>query len=138
MAKELVTWSEIYSVGINKIDNQHKKLIELINKLFASLSEGNAEDIIPDIIKELTEYTQYHFKTEEDLFEEYNFPDKNEHILKHKNFIQQVEKWKDKLIQNDENLHYELMNYLKMWLIEHITGDDFLYKDFFKKNNITL
>ncbi|MCD6556216.1 MAG: hemerythrin [Bacteroidetes bacterium] len=138
MSKKLVTWSEIYSVGIKIIDEQHERLIDLINILFNSFSEGNAENIIPEIIKELKEYTEYHFKTEENLFEKYNYPDKENHIQKHKDFIQQVDNWKDKMLHNDENLHYELMNYLKKWLTEHITGDDFKYKLFFKENNIKI
>ncbi len=138
MADKLVTWSDIYSIGSEKIDNQHKKLIDLINTLFNSFSEGNAEKIIPDIIKELTEYSHYHFKTEEDLFEKYNYAEKEEHIQKHKEFIEQIDKWKDKMLHKDKNLHYELMNYLKKWLLEHIKGDDFKYRDFFKKNNITI
>ena len=138
MATKLITWNQSYSVGIDKIDNQHKILVEIINKLFESFSNGKAESIVSDIILELVEYTEYHFKLEEDLFEEYNYPEKDDHILKHKQFVGQVFEWKNRLSKGDSNIHYELINYLKTWLLEHIQGDDISYSQYFKENNVTL
>ncbi len=136
MATKLITWDLSYSVGIDKIDNQHKKLVEIINVLFESFSNGKAERIVSDVIHELVEYTEYHFKIEEDLFTEHNYPDKEDHILKHKQFVDQVIEWKTKLSEGDNNVHYELINYLKTWLLEHIKGDDVSYSQYFKENNI--
>ena len=138
MSKDFISWNEIYSLGIEKIDNQHKKLIEIINKLFDSFSEGKAEDIIPEIIKELTEYTQYHFKTEEELFEKYNYPEKESHTGRHNEFINNVKDWKEKLNNNNKELPYELMEYLKKWMLQHILKEDKDYGKFFKEKNITV
>ncbi|MCF6365328.1 MAG: bacteriohemerythrin [Bacteroidales bacterium] len=138
MSKILIKWDKSYSLGIDLIDKQHKKLTDIINKLFSSFSEGKAEELIPTVINELTEYTIYHFKTEEELFDKYNYPGKENHVSGHNSFIEQVNNWKIKLKNNDENVHYECISYLKSWLIEHIQGSDVSYSNFFKENNIKI
>jgi len=136
MSKILIKWDKSYSVGIDLIDDQHQKLINIINKLFGSFSEGKADELIPIVLNELTEYTVYHFNTEEKLFNKFNYPDKENHISAHNNFVKQVKEWKIKLKSNDESIHYECINFLKTWLLEHIKGDDVLYSEYFSNNNI--
>ncbi len=137
MKSEFIKWNDnLYSVGFEKIDNQHKKLIAVINKLFNSFSEGKAEEIIQEIIQELTDYTQYHFKTEEDIFEKINYPDKEKHINEHQDFVKQISIWKNKIEKDEKDVHYDLLNFLKNWLIKHIQKEDKAYEKFFKQNNI--
>ncbi len=139
MSVDFIKWNDnIYSVGNDVIDNEHKELIQIINKLFNAFSEGKAEDIVPEIIKELSNYTQNHFKTEEDLFETHNYPDKDVHIAKHQDFINQIEIWKNKIKQGEKNIHYELMDFLKTWITEHIQKDDRSYNTYFKEKNIRI
>ena len=138
MSTKLINWDQSYSVGIDIIDKQHKKLVDIINVLFNSFSDGKAERIVTDVINKLVEYTEYHFKIEEDLFEEYDYPEKEEHILKHNQFVDQIIEWKNKLSTGDKNIHYDLLNYLKTWLLEHIKGEDTLYSQYFKENNIII
>ncbi len=130
MSKEFITWSEIYSVNIEEIDKQHKQLIDIINKLFNAFSEGTAEAIIPEIIEELTDYTQSHFKTEEELFVKYNYPDTKKHKDEHSEFINKVEIWTKNYNNNLSNIPYELMDYLKKWLLQHILKEDKAYSKF--------
>ncbi len=130
MDKEFITWSDIYSVNIEEIDKQHKQLIDIINKLFNAFSEGKAEKIIPEILKELTDYTNYHFKTEEELFEKYNYPDTKVHKDRHSECVNQIEIWKEKYQKDITNIPYELMDYLKKWLLQHILKEDKSYSKF--------
>ena len=71
---ELFTWSDEMSVNIKRIDEQHKKLIDLLNSLFLAMIEGQAQSVIEKIVGELINYADYHFKTEEYYFEEHNYP----------------------------------------------------------------
>ncbi len=130
MNKEFITWSDIYSVNIEEIDKQHKQLIDIINKLFNAFSEGTAEAIIPEIIEELTDYTQSHFKTEEELFIKYNYPDTKKHKDKHSEFINKVGIWTKNYNNNLSNIPYEMMDYLKKWLLQHILEEDKSYSKF--------
>lgn len=138
MGNEFIKWNNIYSLGTEKIDIQHKKLIDIINKLFNAFSEGNADTIISEILNELTDYTQYHFKTEEEIFEKYNYPEKENHKNSHEEFVQKVTHWKTENSENDTNLPYELMEYLKKWLLEHILKEDKNYSKYFADKKISL
>ncbi len=136
MDKILINWDESYSVGSNIIDEQHKKLIELINKFFNLFSDGKANEAVPEILGELVNYTKYHFKTEEDLFKKFNYPLTDEHIEKHAKLIKKVNQWNEELKTNSANIHYDLIIFLKDWVIEHIKGDDKDYGQYFKENDI--
>ena len=73
-----VEWEDKYSVGIKKIDNQHKKLIEIINRLY--YSRGNRpHTVLGKTIQELIEYTKTHFTDEERLMRENGYPDYQAH-----------------------------------------------------------
>ena len=80
---ELISWTDEMSVNINEIDEQHKKLIELINNLFNAMLEGKAQDIINKTIDELINYANYHFSTEENYFEKHNYPGFHSHKIQH-------------------------------------------------------
>mgnify|MGYP000867218199 FL=1 len=66
----LVEWKSEFSLGISEIDEQHKKILAIINKLYDLFSNKEHQDIaeIERIIKELADYAVYHFQTEEKYF----------------------------------------------------------------------
>ena len=61
----LIKWEEKYSVGVESMDNQHKKLVQMINDIFDELRGGATHESLLKIIEGLVEYTQVHFKAEE-------------------------------------------------------------------------
>ncbi len=58
----LFNWSEEYSVNVNGLDNQHKKLVDLINELHSAMKEGKSKEVLGKIIEELISYTKFHFQ----------------------------------------------------------------------------
>ena len=76
-----IEWSPECNVNINKIDEQHKKLVGIINKLYEALAdETRIKELIRKVIEDLLDYTKYHFGTEEDLMRNSGHPN----FLKHK------------------------------------------------------
>jgi len=136
MAKKLIEWSDMYSVGYEDIDNQHKKLVELINQMFSAFAEGKADEILTPIIDELVNYTKYHFDLEEKYFYKYNYPDTDKHVELHQGFITSIINFKDADNKKKGNTQYEVFNYIKKWLVDHILGADMEYSIFFKKLKI--
>ena len=63
----LFVWEDKYKVGVKEFDEQHKKLIELINKLYDAMKQGHGKDVLKSIVNDLFEYTKYHFETEEKI-----------------------------------------------------------------------
>ena len=126
MPKELIKWIEAYSVGIEIIDNQHKELIRLINKLY-NLYLNKETDNVFEIISALQDYTNYHFKTEEKLFKEKNYPKAAEHIKIHNEFITEVNKLAEEYKNNSNVLSIKAMTLLQRWLTNHILVEDKKY-----------
>ena len=138
MEKQLIIWDNLYSVGIDLFDNQHKELIEMINKLYAAFLSGEAHKEAPQIINEMIKYTDYHFKSEEKYFEKYNYPETENHKAVHKSFVEKAVELKNGLENGKVTVSYDIMNFLRQWLIDHIMGEDKKYTDFFKKNQIEI
>ena len=66
-------WDEKYCLGISKIDVQHKKLFGIINMaMYVKEYSDNAKELI-EILEEMTNYAQEHFKTEETYMREFNY-----------------------------------------------------------------
>jgi len=138
MEKKLIIWDSYYSIGYDLIDEQHKKLIDLINELYASFIKGNAKEKAPLILEEMIKYTDYHFKTEEKFFEKYNYIETDEHKIIHKSFVDKAVELKTGVDSGKVTVSYDIMNFLRKWLLEHILGEDKKFAAFFKEKNIEL
>lgn len=117
-------WKEEYSVGVAIIDVQHKKLIELINLLHESMKQGKAEKIMNVIIRQLIDYTGYHFREEERLMAQINYYDTQKHMKEHIDFVIKVKEQNEKLFSGPTLLSLDLSRFLKKWLMEHILSTD--------------
>ncbi len=114
----LIEWNQDLSIGMKDIDNQHKKLINLINELYDALIQGKEKEVLDKILKELIDYAHYHFKTEEDLMDEKNYFETAIHKRAHQFF---KEKITDLIKRKKEDyVSLELFKFLKNWLINHI------------------
>jgi len=121
-----IQWSDELSVKIPSIDNQHKTLVKLINKLDMAIEAGNTRQLLLVVLGELTRYTQAHFIYEEALFTLYHYPDSNSHKLSHEKLFNKVEEFKQALDRN-EDIYTQLVAFLNDWLYHHILLEDMAY-----------
>lgn len=120
-------WKESYSIGVKEVDEQHKHLFELTQSLFDLLMKHPDDYVtgIRPILKELAEYTNYHFKCEEnDYFCKYDYPSSDLHIMQHNNFINLVTKRIEDLPTTSLKDGVSLYAYLTKWLLSHIALAD--------------
>jgi len=101
------------------------------------MKAGKSKEVIGKILDELINYTGYHFKTEEDLFDKYGYPDKNTHKRQHGDFVDQVVKLKEDYDSGKSVLSIDLMNFLKDWLLKHIAGTDKKYTPFLNSKGVS-
>lgn len=127
----LIEWKEKYSVGIEKFDNQHKKLFQLLDLIFEAMKEGKGKSILAPVLAELQNYIVIHFADEEVLMNKYNYPDMASHIKEHKVFIDKVQKTNEKYQAGNMVLTLEISSFLRDWLVNHIQGIDQKYANFF-------
>lgn len=126
----LLQWNDELSIGINSVDEQHKKLVNIINTLNDALADGKANDVLVNIFDELTEYTAKHFGYEEDMFAQHGYVEAAAHKKEHEALITQVKKLQDKMNAGDFMISLEVMVFLKEWLINHILKTDKAYAPF--------
>lgn len=133
---EFVTWKDEYSVGIESIDNDHKKLLSLINNLQTSSLYYTGEDFDKQALDELLEYTKFHFAREEKLMEDNGYPDFQSHRRQHKHMTEHVVKMVKEYQDDSEKTVEDLLNFLKDWLINHINGSDKEYSGFLREKGV--
>lgn len=133
MSKSLITWNEGYSVGNEEIDSQHKVLVGMINKLYDAFLEAKAYEAIFEILDEMIDYTQQHFNFEHKIFEKYNYPNTEEHKEIHKQFVMKTIDFKEKISAGKKRVTYDIMLFLRDWLVQHIQGEDSKYASYFKE-----
>lgn len=121
---ELLIWSHIYSVGIDKVDEQHKNLIKMLNDLHKALTESDDRAAAKPFLDKLLDYTVYHFKSEEELFEKHSYPEIEAHKKIHSQLVQDAMNYVKEYESGSEAINEKLMVFLTDWLKDHILGED--------------
>ncbi|MFY9152399.1 MAG: bacteriohemerythrin [Prolixibacteraceae bacterium] len=129
-------WEEKFSVGIQSLDQQHRQLFELINKLLEAMKQGQAPAITLHIILELEKYAMIHFQKEEFFFQRFNYSGAAEHIHEHQLFTKKIKLLKEDLKSGKIVISFELLNFLKNWIGHHIQDVDQKYAECFLKNGL--
>jgi hemerythrin len=137
MAKLFVEWSDALSVGIQEIDEQHKILINLINRLFdETVVHQSSSKVIEEVLDELVEYTVVHFAVEESLFRIFDYPGIDAHMSLHVDLKSQVLALQKKVKEGNTVVNSDLLMFLKKWLTNHILQEDKQYAPFLIKQGV--
>lgn len=129
-------WSEKYSVNIQEIDNQHKKLIGLVATLDDAMVQGKGKQALEKILGELIQYTKTHFATEERLMKTNGYPEYAEHKDKHDKMTQKVLAVEKDYQAGKMTITHEVMKFLQDWVDKHIMGTDKKYQPFFNAKGV--
>ena len=136
---DLIAWNDSMSVGMARVDDQHKKLIAMINELHSAMLEAKGTGVMGRLFEDLAEYTATHFRTEEDLMDSYGYPaaDTEYHKREHAMLVDQVGKLKARFAAGELALSLEVMNFLRDWLTGHIMDTDAKLRPFFKEKGLS-
>lgn len=132
---EMLQWKDEYSTGVPEMDEQHKELINIINKLSEGLNSGEGSDYIGEVLLMLANYVLTHFESEEKFMQEIGFPKLEEHRKIHVKFAQDFLGFSDAYQEGETDISGELSEKLKDWLINHIAGADQEYGKFSKEKS---
>ncbi|HYC41612.1 MAG TPA: bacteriohemerythrin [Noviherbaspirillum sp.] len=119
-----LTWSNELAVGNSFIDGDHQKLIDMVNRLHALMSEGKGKDVLDKVLHNLITYTQEHFRREEDLMRKMGYPGLEEHKAEHEKLLLQVLELQKKFQSGAATLSIQVLHFLRDWLINHIGKSD--------------
>jgi len=135
-------WKDRYLLGIEEIDNQHRKLFEIGRKAYdiAVLNDSyDHYDEIMEIIDELLNYAEYHFKYEENLINSYNFDGLGQQRQEHEFYVKRIKDILSKDIDSDQQqATLEIVDFLSEWISNHILFSDRKYAIYFKEKGIEI
>ncbi len=131
-----IEWNESLSVKVHEIDEQHKQLIQLINKLYEAKKEGRDKEILQQILDELINYSFVHFTTEEKNFIRFRYENTVQHQRSHSGFVDKITEFKEAYYDGSATLSDDILEFLRDWLINHIKGEDRKYIDFFQEKGL--
>ena len=120
-------WSDSFSVGVEEFDEQHKKLIAMLNGLYDAMKEGRAVEALGPLLSDLIAYTRTHFANEERLLAEKGYPDFEGHKQEHDKLTQRVLELETQFKLGKAAISLDTGKFLKEWLQNHIQGSDKKY-----------
>lgn len=125
----LMTWTEKLSVGVGVLDDDHKRLVAMVNELYDAMQAGHGKETLGRILNDLVHYTKVHFAREEKFFAETSYPAIAVHKQEHDALTQQVLDVQQKYMAGaSAALSIDVLRFLKTWLVNHIQGSDQKYR----------
>ena len=123
LVKDII-WDESLSVGVDEVDEYHRRLVDLYNLLHRAVAEGESADYIDALLEELISCTAWHFKHEERLMLKFGYDAFEDHKLEHRDLIDGVRALQEKFHSNNKLLTSGDFEYLSNWLTVHIVEND--------------
>ncbi|MBN2895638.1 MAG: bacteriohemerythrin [Campylobacterales bacterium] len=129
MASSTIAWDKSYEVGIEDIDEQHRILVSTLKEADEKLSGDASQAMLERITKDLLSYALYHFETEEEKMQQYDYakthPREYEtHMKQHRDFSAKVVQIRDDIKMNKPINKDDLITFLTQWLINRINKTD--------------
>lgn len=124
---EAIVWKEEYSVGIKSLDDDHKRLIFLLNQFKTAYDYDTSAEFERQALEQLVEYTRFHFTREEEMMHQAGYENFENHQQQHKNMIAQVEEFVGLYRREGHDSLNVVSTYLTNWLVNHINGTDKQY-----------
>jgi hemerythrin len=130
--KELLVWTQDFSVEVEELDNHHKEMIRLISMLREAMDSNVGSEKITEVIVELFNYANYHFGAEEALFQLKDYPYTLEHCERHLEYRENLAELRDKFEAGIDSAFPDLLTYLYAWWTNHIMLEDKKYIPYLK------
>lgn len=133
---ETISWKNEWSVGVDQLDMQHRKLLDMINRLIAEQKTLTDQETVAQLLTEMMDYAQEHFRAEEYLMAEYSYDRKELQEKQHQAFIDKTNSFCSATEIGPNILSNALLDYLSGWLVTHILEEDMKYKEFFSAKGV--
>jgi hemerythrin len=129
-------WMPEYSVNVLEIDDQHKRFIGLLDRLYVAIQNQTINTQLREILDALIEYAHLHFDTEEKYFKEFNYPLEEEHKEEHKKLLNRVEAFNKLYVLKKADISFELVDFMEDWLVDHLKTQDHKYVKCFNEHGL--
>jgi len=120
----LIDWTDAYKTGHPEVDRQHEHLFELLNRLHDRIMSGQGKASIGEILGELTDYVQTHFREEEKLMTAAGYPEYEDHHGLHLKLVAKVVEFRQSQSTAQPVTPLDLVRFLSGWIQYHIMLED--------------
>ena len=120
----LIEWNANLLTGVRVIDEDHKKLVDMLNRLNDAMTARKGKEMLAPLLVELVKYTAEHFGREESLMAKHKYADSAAHFAAHKKLIDDVAEFQKKLDAGQAMISVALLKFLRDWLSTHIMQTD--------------
>lgn len=127
-----IEWTTSLSVGVTDIDEQHQRLFTIIDELSNAKKDSLDSASILAILRQLVDYSDYHFRTEDNYMIENNYPLFLSHRKEHLAYIRKMGDLINALERKDNSLSEDILEFLHNWWHNHITDSDLKYARYIK------
>lgn len=134
----MIAWRESYEIGVERIDCQHRQLLVKLNEFFDACSNQQGREKIEETLKFLKDYTLEHFGDEEDLMNGIHFPELNDHMKEHAEFVKTVLDLEQQVKEKGVSVltTIKLNRTLTDWLLNHINKCDRLIGEYMAERKL--
>lgn len=122
-----IVFDEELHTGNELIDNEHKELIDRVNKLVESCENGKEKVTAVKTLDFLMDYTEFHFSDEEKLQQEVGYDKLEQHKGQHEDFKKSVDELRQMLEEEEgpTDAFVQAVNKnISQWLVNHIQSWD--------------
>ena len=134
--ENILVWSDECSVNIKEMDEQHKKLVEIINNHSAAVKSKKLREGVKKTLKELLDYIEVHFNREEELLMQHDCPEYKAQKEEHSFITQEVYDLYMKHMKGEENAAFMVASLMKHWLFNHICKEDKKYGKYLNSKGV--
>lgn len=131
--RRYMKWDARYETGIQQVDDEHRQLLSLINRLKVAVRYHKGEIFEKQALDELVEYTKIHFAREEQIMRKYNFPDYERHKKLHDDMAAVVKQHADDFEKRGHNALKNVAPVIRDWIFDHIHVEDQAYARFLQE-----
>ncbi len=131
-----IEWTSKYSVHVEKMDEHHRILFEIINDVLESLQGKMGPSTLKEILERLVAFTEFHFKEEEEMMEVNQYPHLAEHRKEHRIFEKMVREINEQFEEGETDVSLQVLDLTVSWLKNHIIGVDTKYSSFMNDKGI--
>jgi len=120
----LIEWSSALSLGIPEIDDQHQRLVELVNSFSDAASRGRGNREVRTLLEALHAYTVEHFAAEEAYMAAIGYPDLDHHRALHEQLLGKLDDLRTHFEVSGRRITQPMLELLRYWLVAHLQGAD--------------
>ena len=120
----ILVWSDEYSINVAELDEQHKELLEHVNKLHAGVEAQIDKQDLHQLLSALYEYTAFHFASEERLMKQHGMKNVKKHHKEHKLLLKHLKHICNAVSEGKRPAFYSEYDVSNDWFLAHIMGFD--------------